>query len=337
TGRPKAIFFSQTDIATAAELMARCLTMAGLGPGDALQNMMTYGLFTGALMVHYGAEKIGALVIPAGPGNSDRQLMLMRDFRSTAVHMTPSYALYFGELLARKGVNPRSDLALKTAIVGAESYTPATRDKIQASLGVTVFNNYGLSEMNGPGVAFECPHQSGLHLWEDAFAAEIIDPATGQNLPDGESGELVLTTLRREAMPLLRYRTRDITRILPEPCPCGRTHRKIAGITGRSDDMLVVRGVNIYPQQIESLLMAEPSLGGNYLITLSGADEMLVQVELAANGFDGRVEHLVRLQQKLVSQIRSETLVKPAVELLQPGSLPTSEGKARRVVDNRTL
>jgi phenylacetate-CoA ligase len=337
TGKPKAIFFSARDVDNAAALVARSFTATGMTRRDVFQNMMTYGLFTGALVTHYGAEKIGCLVIPAGPGNSEKQLLLMQDFRSTCIHITPSYALYFADFLERKGVDPRRDLALRKAFIGAEPYTEETRRKIEAALGIDAYNSYGLSEMNGPGVAFECEHKQGMHLWEDHFLIEIIDPQTEEALPDGEPGELVLTTLCREAMPLLRYRTRDITSIIPKTCPCGRTHRRIQRITGRSDDMLIVRGVNIYPQQIERVLMGLPSLGRNYVILLEGLDEMTVKVELADAGFDGQVEHLVQLQNRITEQLRAEILVKPKVELVPPGTLPVSEGKAKRVIDQRKL
>jgi phenylacetate-CoA ligase len=337
TGKPKALFFSRKDIDTAAEQMARCLVMTGMTSEDVLQNTMTYGLFTGALMMHYGAEKVGCLVIPAGPGNSERQLLLMQDFRTTAVHITPGYALYFATFLESKGINPRKDLALKRAFIGAEPYTEATRLKIEKGLGVEVYNCYGLSEMNGPGVAFECSEKNGMHLWEDNYLMEIINPKTGEPVPDGQPGELVLTTLMREAMPLLRYRTRDITAIIPTPCACGRTHRRLQRVTGRSDDMMIVRGVNIYPQQIESVLMSLPQVGRNYLIELHGLDEMTVKVELAEAGFDGQVEHLVKLKEEIASRLRAEILTKPKVELVQPGTLPVSEGKTKRVIDKRTM
>jgi phenylacetate-CoA ligase len=337
TGKPKALFFSRRDVDNAAELIARCLVAAGVTRLDVLQNMMTYGLFTGALVMHYGAEKVGCLVIPAGPGNSERQLLLMQDFRSTVLHLTPSYALYFADFLEKKGLDPRKDLALRKAFVGAEPYTEETRRKIEQALGIDVYNSYGLSEMNGPGVAFECEHKHGLHLWEDHYLLEIIDPHTGQPVPDGQPGEMVLTTLCRQAMPLLRYRTRDLTSVIVEPCACGRTHRRLNRIAGRSDDMLIVRGVNIYPQQIERVLMATPGIGRNYLITLEGLDEMTVQVELAEAGFDGQVEHLVQLQNQIAERLRAETLVRPKVDLVQPGTLPVTEGKARRVIDHRKL
>jgi phenylacetate-CoA ligase len=337
TGKPKAIFYSRADVDNAAELCARSFVMTGVTKKDVFQNMMTYGLFTGALVTHYGAEKVGCLVIPAGPGNSERQLMLMRDFRTTVLHLTPSYALYFADFLEKNGVDPRRELALRKAFVGAEPYTEGTRRKIEEGLGLDVYNSYGLSEMNGPGVAFECEQKHGMHLWEDHFLIEIIDPRTGDPVIDGEPGELVMTTLCREAMPLLRYRTRDITSIITEPCACGRTHRRLNRITGRSDDMLIVRGINIYPQQIERVLMATGGIGRNYLIQLDGLDEMTVSVELAEAGFDGQVEHLVKMQSQIAEKLRAEILVKPRVELVPPATLPVTEGKAKRVIDNRRL
>ena len=337
TGKPKALFFSRQDVDNAAELCARSFIMTGVTPKDVFQNMMTYGMFTGALVTHYGAEKVGCLVIPAGPGNSERQLLLMQDFRTTFIHLTPSYGLYLATFLEKHNVDLRRDLVLRKAFVGAEPYTEETRRKIEEGLGVDVYNSYGLSEMNGPGVAFECVYKHGMHLWEDHFLIEIIDPQTAEPVPDGQPGELVMTTLCREAMPLLRYRTRDITSIIPEPCRCGRTHRRLNRITGRSDDMLIVRGVNIYPQQIERVLMAQKGVGRNYLITLQGYDEMTVKVELAEAGFDGQVGHLLDLQNQVAEKLRAEILIKPRVQFLPPGSLPVSEGKAKRVIDERTM
>jgi phenylacetate-CoA ligase len=337
TGKPKALFFSRQDVDNAAELCARSFVMTGITPKDVFQNMMTYGMFTGALVTHYGAEKIGCLVIPAGPGNSERQLLLMRDFRTTFIHLTPSYGLYLATFLEKHNVDLRRDLALRKAFVGAEPYTEETRRKIEEGMGVDVYNSYGLSEMNGPGVAFECEHKHGMHLWEDHFLIEIIDPQTAEPVADGQPGELVMTTLTREAMPLLRYRTRDITSLIPEPCRCGRTHRRLNRITGRSDDMLIVRGVNIFPQQIERILMAEMRVGRNYLILLNGLDEMTVKVELAEAGFDGQVEHLMKFQNQLAEKLRAEILIKPKVQFLPPGSLPISEGKAQRVIDERKM
>ena len=337
TGKPKALFFSRRDVDNAAELIARCLVMTGVTPDDILQNMMTYGLFTGALVMHYGAEKVGCLVIPAGPGNTEKQLLLMQDFRSTALHLTPSYALYLASYLEGKGLDPRRDLAIRKAFIGAEPYTEETRRKIERSLSVDVYNSYGLSEMNGPGIAFECEQQHGMHLWEDNYILEIVDPQTGAPRPDGQQGELVLTTLCREAMPLLRYRTRDITSVIPGPCACGRTHRRLARITGRADDMLIVRGVNVYPQQIEHVLMAIPQVGRNYLILLEGRDDMTVQAELAHGESGMSEEQRAGLEGEIAARLRSEILTRPKVKLLPPASLPVSEGKAKRVIDRRTL
>jgi len=337
TGKPKAIFFSKKDIAQAAELVARCLTMTGTGSGDVLQNMMTYGLFTGAIMMHYGAEKVGALVIPAGPGNTERQIALMQDFGTTAVHILPSYALYLATFMQQHGMDPKKSLSLKRAYMGAEPYSEKTRLKIEKLFDIDVFNCYGLTEMNGPGVAFECLEKNGLHLWEDNFIVEIVDPVTGEQLPEGADGEMVLTSLCREAMPIMRYRTRDITRILGGKCSCGRTHRRISRILGRSDDMIIVRGVNIFPQQIEQVLMGIRGVAQNYQIVLESLDELTIRVEIARDMFDGNIEHLLSMKSEIVEKIRSAVLVKPIVELLEPGTLPITEGKAKRVVDKRTI
>jgi phenylacetate-CoA ligase len=337
TGKPKAIFFSKRDVDNAANLIARGLTMSGTGRGDILQNMMTYGLFTGALVMHYGAEKIGAMVIPAGPGNTDRQISLMQDFGTTAIHLTPSYALYVAGIMQERGIDVGKDLSLKRAYMGAEPYTEETRRKIEYSLGIDVFNCYGLTEMNGPGVAFECMQKSGLHLWEDNFLLEIINPETGEVVPEGEKGEMVLTTLRREAMPLIRYRTRDITMIITEPCECGRTHRRISRMLGRSDDMFIARGVNIFPQQIEQVLMSIKGVAQNYQIVLESLDDITVKAEISKDLFDGNIEHLISLRKEITDKLRAAIIVKPNVELLEPGSLPVSEGKAKRVIDNRTM
>jgi phenylacetate-CoA ligase len=337
TGKPKAIFFSKKDINQAAELIARCLVMTGTTKGDVLQNMMTYGLFTGALVMHYGAEKVGVLVIPAGPGNTQRQIALMQDFKSTTLHITPSYALYLASVMHNEGLDPKRDLSLRRAYLGSEPYSEETRNKIEKFFGIDVYNSYGLSEMNGPGVAFECMEKNGMHLWEDNFIMEIIDPETGKNLPEGEKGELVLTTLCREAMPILRYRTRDIVMIIPGRCTCGRTHRRISRIIGRSDDMIIIRGVNIFPQQIERVLMGIKAVAQNYQIVLEAYDRITVRVEISKDLFDGRVEHLVNLRNEIAEKLRSEILVRPKVELLEPGTLPVTEGKATRVIDKRTL
>ncbi|MDM7203002.1 MAG: phenylacetate--CoA ligase [Thermodesulfobacteriaceae bacterium] len=337
TGRPKAIFFSKRDLWSQAELIARALVMTGSTSMDILQNSMTYGLFTGALVMHYGAELLGMLVIPAGPGNTERQIELMKTFGTTCFHMTPTYALYVASFMQERGIKPGIDLKLKRAYLGAEPYSEETRRKIEDMLKVTVYNCYGLSEMGGPGVAFECPSQRGLHLWEDAFIAEIINPKTGEPVGEGEIGELVLTTLNRTAMPILRYRTRDLTYFISEPCECGRTHIRIERILGRADDMFIVKGVNIFPQQIEAVLMSVKGVAQNYLILLEGYDEMIVKVEIDRSFFDGHIERLLRLKEEIEEKLRSAIQVRPKVELVEPGTLPVSEGKAKRVIDQRTL
>ncbi|HSW64728.1 MAG TPA: phenylacetate--CoA ligase [Dissulfurispiraceae bacterium] len=337
TGKPKALFFTKKDINQSAELIARCLTMTGTGSGDVVQNMMTYGLFTGALVMHYGAEKVGALVIPAGPGNTGRQVSLMKDFGTTAVHILPSYALYIATFMTQHGMDPREDLSLKRAYMGAEPYSEKTRQKIERLFGIDVYNCYGLTEMNGPGVAFDCMERTGLHLWEDNYIMEIVDPETGEQLPEGEQGELVLTTLCREAMPIMRYRTRDITRIKTGKCACGRTHRRISRILGRSDDMFIIRGVNIFPQQIEQVLMGIRGVAQNYQIVLQSLDDITIRVEIARDMFDGNIEYLLSMKKEIIEKVRSSVLVRPDVELLEPGTLPITEGKAKRVIDNRTL
>jgi phenylacetate-CoA ligase len=337
TGKPKAVFFSRADIDNAAELIARAFCMTGVTRQDVFQNMMGYGLFTGGLMMHYGAEKLGCMVIPAGPGPSERQLMLMQDFGTSVIHITPSYAFYFADFLEKKGIDARRDLRLRRAFIGAEPYTEETRIKIEAALGINVYNSYGLTEMNGPGVAFECEGKCGMHIWEDSFIVEVINPATDEPVQEGETGELVLTSINREAMPLLRYRTHDLTSLIPGSCACGRTHRRIHRITGRSDDMLIVRGVNIFPQQIERVLMALPQIGRNYQIQLEGLDELTVKVELAPSSFDGQVGHLTQLQNLVAEKLRAEIWVRPKVDLVAAGSLPVTEGKAKRVIDKRSL
>ena len=258
TGKSTVIFYTQKDISEWADLIARSMVATGATPDDVFQNMMGFGLFTGGLGLHYGAERLGCLVIPSSSGNSLKQLQLMQDFQATIMHITPSYALHLVEIIKENGVDPH-DLTVKKAYLGAEPYTEATRKKLEELWGMDAYNSYGLSEMNGPGVSFECVHKNGMHVWEDFYIIEIIDPDTGAVLPDGAEGELVLTHVNREAMPMFRYRTRDLTRIIPEPCPCGRTHRRIERIKGRTDDMFIIGGVNIFPSQIEAVQIGRAS------------------------------------------------------------------------------
>lgn len=338
TGRATVVFHTAADIAAWTDLLARSVYMAGLRKSDVFQNMMTYGLFTGGLGFHYAVEKIGALVIPAGAGNSKRQIQLMMDFATTAVHVIPSYALHLSTVFSDLHLDPRKDTKVRIAFVGAEPHTEKMRRKIEEIYGYKAFNSYGLSEMNGPGVAFECPCQDGMHIWEDNFLVEIINPRTLAPVADGEEGELVLTTLKREGMPLLRYRTKDLTRIIPEPCSCGRTHRRIERIKGRTDDMLILKGVNIFPMQIEKKLMEIPGVGTNFLIILERKefnDSMMVKVEVNRELFSGELKQLEALRRKIVEELKSEILITPQIDLVEPDSIPKGEGKAVRVIDNR--
>ncbi len=338
TGRATVVFHTANDIAVWTNLLARCMYMTGMRKEDVFQNMMTYGLFTGGLGFHYGAEKIGALVIPAGAGNSKRQIQLMRDFATTVVHIIPSYALHLSTVFAELKIDPRKDTEVKIAFLGAEPHTEIMRKKIEEIYGYKAFNSYGLSEMNGPGVAFECPYQEGMHIWEDSFLVEIIDPNTLQPVAYGMEGELVMTTLQREGMPLIRYRTKDLTRIIPEVCACGRTHRRIERIKGRTDDMLILKGVNIYPMQIEKKLMEIEGVGTNFLIILEREgfnDDMTVKVEVNKKYFVGEVKQLDALRKKIIEELKSEILVTPKIDLVEPDSIPKGEGKAIRVIDNR--
>ena len=340
TGKPKAIFFSKKDIENSAGLIARSMKMTGAKDKDVFQNMMSYGLFTGGLIFHYGAEKLGLLVIPAGAGNTERQIELMMDFKTTIVHITPSYALYLADILEEKGINPRKNLNLRMAYLGAEPYSEATRQKIEQIFNIKAFNSYGLSEMNGPGVAFECQFKEGMHLWEDNFILEIIEPSTGKVLPDGEEGEIVLTSINREAMPILRYRTGDIAFVYPDKCQCERTHRRISRIKGRVDDMFIIRGVNVFPSEVERILMSLSEVGRNYQIILErekSLDVMRVKVEIKKELFDGSLEHLRGLEEKIKAKLKSELMLTPKVELVEPATLPRTTGKAKRVIDKREI
>jgi len=262
----------------------------------------------------------------------------MRDFETTAIHIIPSYALHLSTVFQEVGVDPRRDTKLRLAYMGAEPHSEKMRRKIEEFFGFKGFNSYGLSEMNGPGIAFECPEQNGMHIWEDNFIVEIIDPVTLNPVPDGEEGELVTTTLLREGMPILRYRTKDLTRIIPGPCPCGRTHRRIERIKGRTDDMMILKGVNIFPIQIEKKLMEIPGVGTNFVIILERTDyndSMTVKVEVQKEFFGGNLKQLEALRRRIMEELKSDILITPKVDLVEPDSLPKSEGKAKRVIDNR--
>ncbi len=337
TGIPTVIYHTREDIDSWTELAARSMVATGAGRGDVFQNMMTYGLFTGGLGLHYGAERVGALVIPASSGNTKRQFKLMTDFQTTVVHATPSYMLHMYSRLEEEGLS-LDDLYLKKGFVGAEPHSEEIRRKVEDLFGIDVYNSYGLSEMNGPAVAFECELKQGMHLWEDAYILEIIDPDTGRTVPDGTEGELVLTTLKRSATPLLRYRTRDLTSIYSEQCGCGRTHRRIARIKGRTDDMLIINGVNVFPSQIEEVIMKLPEIGTNYQIVVEKAgalDRITVKTEVGAEIFSDDARDLNALTYRIREHLKASISISPVVELHEPGILPVHEGKAKRVFDER--
>lgn len=338
TGNPTVILHTQKDLEQWANAVARCLYMVGLRPTDVFQNSSGYGMFTGGLGFQYGAERLGMLTVPAAAGNTLRQIKFIKDFGTTALHAIPSYASRLFEVMEQQGVDPRRDTRLTTLIIGAEPHSEQQRRKIEDMLGVKAYNSFGMSEMCGPGVAFECKEQNGLHIWEDYYIVEIVDPETLEPVPDGEIGELVLTTINREAMPLLRYRTRDLTRILPGECPCGRQHKRLDRMKGRSDDMIILKGVNIFPIQIETILMQFKELGTNYLITLETRDDndaMTVEVEVSPTVATDDFAQLEKLKKEIIRQLKDEILVTPTVRLVPNGNLPKSEGKAVRVKDLR--
>ena len=338
SGQATVVFHSQKDIENWADLVSRCMYMTGVRQDDVFQNLTGYGLFTGGLGFHYGGERLGTLTIPSGTGNTKRQILLMQEFGTTVIHLIPSYAMRLMQVLAELEVDPRRDLKLRIAFLGAEPHSEEIRLRVERYFELEAFNSYGLSEMNGPGVAFECPEKWGMHIWEDAFFVEIIDPETLEPVEPGKEGELVLTTLTREAMPIIRYRTSDLTRILPGTCPCGRTHSRLDRIKGRTDDMLIIKGVNIFPVQVEQALMEIPEVGQNYLIILERVaemDTMRIQVEIHPDIFKEDMRFLKRLQDKITHELHNELLVTPTVELVQANTVPRSPGKAVRVEDRR--
>ncbi len=336
TGKPTVVGYTKKDLENWAGLIARNLTMVGLKPGDVFQNMVNYGMFTGGLGFHYGAEKIGLTVVPGGTGNTRRQIEMIEDFGVTAIHCTPSYAMHLAEVAEEM----KTDLpTLKTGLFGAEPWSDSLRGELEHRLGVTAYDSYGLSELYGPGVAFECQEREGLHIWHDTYLVEIIDPVSGETLGEGEQGELVVTPLVKEAMPLLRYRTGDITCLLPDDCPCGRAG-KIGRITGRSDDMLVIRGINVFPSQIEHILLRIPEVGNHFMVYIDRVnhlDEMTIEVEINRTSFSGELADLARIQKKVVKELRNALDLRTTVRLVEPGSLPRFEGKAKRVIDRREV
>ena len=337
TGKPIVVAYTRKDIDVWSEVVKRNFACVGLTREDVVQVSYGYGLFTGGLGAHYGAEALGATVVPTSGGNTARQIMLMRDFGTTAICCTPSYFTYMIEQGEKQGINLR-DLPLRAGIFGAEPWTPEMRARIEEAAGIKAYDIYGLSEIIGPGVAIECQCQKGLHIFEDHFYPEIIDPDTGEVLPDGEFGELVLTTLSKEAMPMIRYRTRDLTRILTDQCPCGRTLRRIDRIGSRSDDMFIIRGVNVFPSQIESALLSVDGTLPHYQIVLyteRGLDNIEVDVEISEALFSDQVKELEVLHKRLSAAIESVTGLRVLVKLVAPNTIMRSEGKARRVIDHR--
>lgn len=335
TGKPTVVGYTRGDLDHWSDLIARNLTMVGLTADDIFQNAVNMGMFTGGLGFHYGAEKIGMTVLPAGTGNTRRQIEMIDDFGVTAIHCTPSYAMHLAEVAEEMGTDLPS---LQTGLFGAEAWSDATRTELQDRLGVMAYDSYGLSELYGPGVAFECTEQDGLHIWHDCYLVEIIDPETGDTLGPGERGELVVTPLVKEAMPLIRYRTGDITMLIEDDCPCGRMQR-IARFSGRVDDMLIIRGINVFPSQIEHVLMALPEVGDQFMVYVDRnehhLDEMTIEVEIKRQYFSGELPDLARVQDRIVRALRDALELRTRVRLVEPGSLPRFEGKSRRVVDRR--
>lgn len=339
TGKPTVVAYTQNDLDVWASVMLRTFASCGVHEGDIVQNAFGYGLFTGGLGAHYGAEALNATVIPISGGNTDRQIMIMKDFGVTVICCTPSYFLHLVERAQELDVDLR-ELPVRVGVFGAEPWTESMRQRIEQAAGIHAFDIYGLSEIIGPGVATECCAQRGLHIFEDHFYPEILDPETGEPQPDGEVGELALTTLSKQAMPVFRYRTHDMTRIIPEPCPCGRTIRRIERISHRSDDMFIVRGVNVFPSQIETALLAVEETLPHYQIILTrdkGLDQVEVQVEVTAAVFSDRVGVMEDLRQKLAQSIERTIGIRVNLRLVEPHTIARSQGKAKRVIDQRQL
>jgi len=339
TGQPTVVGYTREDIENWSELMARSLVASMANKSDVIQIAYGYGLFTGGLGFHYGVERLGASAIPVSGGNTKRQIRLMVDLGTTILCCTPSYALYMAETAEEMGVDFK-ELRLKSGIFGAEPWSDRMRDKVERLLNLSAFDVYGLSEVMGPGVSIECENKGGLHIFEDAFLPEVIDPATGESLPTGEQGELVFTTINKKGMPLIRYRTRDITSLDDSPCPCGRTHVRMLRVRGRTDDMLIIRGVNVFPSQIESVLMQIEGVSPHYQLLVdreAGLDIMEVQVEVSEDMFSDRIRGLEQWQDLIQGEIESYLGIGVKVTLVEPRTIARSEGKAVRVVDNREI
>jgi phenylacetate-CoA ligase len=338
TGKPTVVGYTAKDIETWSDLMARDFVMVGVEKSDIFQNAVNYGFFTGGLGVHYGIERMGAMAVPSGVGNTERQLEIMMDFGVTVLHCTPSYALYLAETARAKGVVDR--LSLRIGCFGAEPWSDESRKELEETLHIKAYDSYGLSEMMGPGVAFECQEQNGLHIWEDHFLIEILDK-NEQPCAPGEPGELVITSLTKEAMPLIRYHTGDVTYIMEEKCGCGRVSRKLHRFLGRADDMLIVRGINVFPSQIEDVLVSIPEIGNYFQVVVDrkkhGLDEISIQVELKDEAFTGELSDLARIQKKTEEKLKSVLNVRSKIELVEKGSIPRTAGKSKKVVDLRDV
>ena len=338
TGKPTVVGYTARDIETWSDLMARDFVMVGVEKKDIFQNAVNYGFFTGGLGVHYGIERMGAMAVPSGVGNTERQLEIMMDFGVTILHCTPSYALYLAETAKARGVVEK--LNLRIGCFGAEPWSDESRRELEEALNIKAYDSYGLSEMMGPGVAFECQEQDGLHIWEDHFLIEILDKSEQPCAP-GEPGELVITSLTKEAMPLIRYHTGDVTYIMEDKCPCGRTSRKLHRFLGRADDMLIVRGINVFPSQIEDVLVSIPEIGSYFQVIVDrkkhGLDEISIQVELKDEAFTGELSDLARIQKKTEERLKSVLNVRSKIELVEKGSIPRTAGKSKKVVDRRDV
>jgi phenylacetate-CoA ligase len=339
TGLSTVVGYTRRDLRNWSDLVARLLTAGGVTRHDVVHISFGYGLFTGGFGLHQGSERIGASVIPVSSGNTERQVRLMKDFGATALVGTPSYALHIAETMYEMGVSP-DELSLRVGLFGAEPSSETLRREIEAKLQILATDNYGLSEVMGPGVSGECLNKNGLHINEDHFLAEIINPETGEALPEGYTGELVLTTLTKEGIPLLRYRTRDLTRLDSSPCSCGRTFRRMARVQGRTDDMMIIRGVNVFPSQIENVLLEIEGVEPHYELVLDrvGAlDTLEIRVEVTPEIFEGRMAGLVELEKKIRQKVQSECGITPTVSLVEPKSIQRSQGKAKRVIDKRVF
>jgi len=340
TGNPTVVAYTKQDVESWAELNARCLEIAGVTPMDVVQVAYGYGLFTGGLGLHYGAEKLGAKVIPASTGNTKRQLKLMKDLGTTVICCTPSYGLFLAESAKDEGLEPKRDLKVRVGVFGAEPWSENTRRRLEELFVESAHDIYGMSELNGPGVAMECKMKEGLHVWEDHYIVEIIDPNTEEVLEPGEKGEMVVTTIMKEGMPLLRYRTRDITILDDEPCECGLNHARIKRILGRTDDMLKIRGICVFPSQVEEILMNTEGISPHYqlIVDREGVmDRLMVRVEISEDFKTDRLTDLVKLQQKLEEELKDTLSIHAVVELVEPKKLPRSEGKAQRIIDMRKI